>query len=130
MTQTSCPQHGLGYAIEPPTLASALCLVKIRDIGVEYPPPDQRQQLGQGPSRWPYFYKGSGSPPLHITTTPVLSGSLLVAIKGGVRGLQVTRGQYFTVCPPCSILALALIIHIYLGSTPSLDQLVPPTMST
>jgi hypothetical protein len=82
--QTSRPQNGLRYASEPPTLALPLCLVKIRNTGTGHPPPDQRQQPGQGPSRRPYCYRSSSSPPLNITTTLVLLGSLLAAIKGGV----------------------------------------------
>jgi hypothetical protein len=88
MAQTSRPQDGLEYASEPLTLASALSLVKIRDTGTGHPPPDQRQQSGQGPSRQPYCYRGSGSPPLNTTTTLVLLGSLLAAIKGGTQGPQ------------------------------------------
>jgi hypothetical protein len=46
--QTSRPQFGLGYESEPPTLASALYLVKTWDIEIYQPPPDQRQQPRQG----------------------------------------------------------------------------------
>jgi hypothetical protein len=46
------------------------------------PPYEQRQQPGQEPYRWPYCYRGSGSPPLHNTTTLVFLGFLLKAIKG------------------------------------------------
>jgi hypothetical protein len=83
-TQTSFPQDGLGYVSKPPTLDSALCLVKIRIQGPNI-------LLLINPFRWPYCYRGSGSPPLHITTTLVLMGSLLLAIKGGVWGLQGER---------------------------------------
>jgi hypothetical protein len=46
IAQASRLQDGLGYAFEPPTLASTLCLVKIRDTGVGHPPPDLRAPRG------------------------------------------------------------------------------------
>jgi hypothetical protein len=126
----SRPQDGVGYAFEPPTLASALYLVKY-----EYKNQTSTSRL-KTTSRIgailvePYCYKGSRSPPLNNYDNPLLLGSLLAAIKGGVQGPQGDRGQHFTICPPHSILALASITHRDLGSTPSLDQLVPHTTRT
>jgi hypothetical protein len=45
------------------------------DTGTEHPPPNKKQQVGQGPSQRPYRYRGSDLPPLNITTTFVPLGS-------------------------------------------------------
>jgi hypothetical protein len=45
-TQITHPQDGLGYTSEPPTMTSALFLVKIGDTGAEHPSLDKRQPQG------------------------------------------------------------------------------------
>lgn len=96
--QTSRSQDGLVYASEPPTLASVLCLVKIQDKGVRHPPPDQRQQPGQGSSRWPYYYKGSGSPPVNNYDNTCTHGFPPCSYKGSPETPR-DREQHFTICP-------------------------------
>jgi hypothetical protein len=65
-TQTTHPQDRLGYASEPST--PSLYLVKAQATRTEHPSPDQKQHPGQGSSQGPYYYRGSDSPPLNITT--------------------------------------------------------------
>jgi hypothetical protein len=67
-TRTTYPQDRLGYTSKPLILALALFSVKMWDIGTGHPSPDPRQPQGQRPFWWPCCYKGSGSPPLLITT--------------------------------------------------------------
>jgi hypothetical protein len=93
MTRTTHPQDGLEYAFEPLALASALCLVKIRDTGTEHPSPDQREQQGQKSFRWPYCYRGRARLLSTLRQTLVLMGSFLEAIKREVQGFQEKRGQ-------------------------------------
>lgn len=67
-TSHSCPsQDRLGYASEPPTLVLALYPVKAPVTRIKRSSPDQRQRPGQGPSRRPYFYRGSSSSPRNTT---------------------------------------------------------------
>ena len=62
------PQDGLRYASEPPTLASALRLVKIQVQGLDILPLIKGNRKDRILLRWTYCYRGLGSPPLHITT--------------------------------------------------------------
>jgi hypothetical protein len=121
-TQTTHAQDDLGYASEPPTLASALWLVKIWDTRARHPSHDRRQPQGQKPFGR-HASTGARARLLSpLRQTLALLGSLLKAIKGGFQGFQEKRRTTLhQFCPPRLILALASIILRDLGSTPSLD---------
>jgi hypothetical protein len=99
-----------------------LCLVKIRDTRTEHLPPDQRQQPGQG---HPDGHTAIGARDHPLSTTmydnPCTHGLPPCGYKRRSPGSPGEGNTTLHRWPPRSILALASITHMNLGSTPSLD---------
>jgi hypothetical protein len=129
IARTSRPQDGLGYASEPPILASALCMVKtrIQESDILFLIKSNSQDKGHPDG---HTATGARINPLSTLRRPLYPWAPPCGYKRRSPGSPKNRGHHFTVCPPLSILALVSITHKDLGSTPSLDQLVPPTTST
>jgi hypothetical protein len=128
MAQTSHPQDGLGYAFNPLTLASTLCLVKtrIQELNILLLIKSNMQDKGHPDA---HTATGARIYPLSTLRRPLYPWAPPCVYKRSLGSLE-DRGQHFTIFPPLLILTLASITHRDLGSTPFLNELAPSTTST